>query len=342
MIHILRRLSLVSVLLALAGCGPHRDEQNAAPPAIPTATVRVSPVESKSRALYEEVVGTVRAKRQATLESKMNGRVLQMPVVLGERVTRGQLIAKLDAPEIAARLEQAEAAQEQAERDWKRASSLFAQQSATRAEYDAAQTRLRGAQGAVAEAKAMMAYVQIEAPFDGVITRKWADVGDLAVPGKPLIELEDPSALQLEADVPEAIASRVEPKSRLSIKAAGLTNDISGVVAEMAPTADPLSRTFRIKLDLAPASGIVSGQFARLLVPLGERTYLGVPAEALVQRGQLDIVFTVANQKASLRLVKPGKRLGDEVEIVSGLHAGDSVVTQGAAQLVDGQPVESR
>ena len=183
---------------------------------------------------------------------------------------------------------------------------------------------------------------KIVAPFDGVVTKKWADVGDLAAPGKPLIAIEDPSGLQLEADVPQAIASHVQRDARLAARVDGVSGELTGTVSEIAPAADPVSRTFRVKVDLPAQPGLSSGQFARLLVPVGESNSLRVPASAVVQRGQLEIVFVVANQHAQLHLVKTGKRVGDEMEILSGLHAGDAVVVDGAAQLTDGQPVEAK
>jgi RND family efflux transporter MFP subunit len=219
---------------------------------------------------------------------------------------------------------------------------LFEQQAVTQAEYDAAQSRNRVARGAAAEAKAMMSYVEILAPFDGVVTKKWADVGDLAAPGKPLISIEDPSALQLEADVPQAIASHVQRDARLAARVDDVSGELTGTVSEIAPAADSVSRTFRVKVDLSEQPGLSSGQFARLLVPVGESHSLRVPVSAVVQRGQLEIVFVVANQHAQLHLVKAGKRVGDELEILSGLHAGDAVVIDGAAQLTDGQPVKAK
>jgi RND family efflux transporter MFP subunit len=284
----------------------------------------------------------MRAKLHATLEAKLSGRIDKLPVVLGQRVKAGELVARLDAAEINARLEQAQASLEQAERDWKRVSVLFEQQAATRAEYDAAQSRQLVAKGAAAEAKAMMSYVEVVAPFDGVVTKKWADLGDLAAPGKPLISIEDPSALQLEADVPQTIASRVQRDARLAARVDGVAGELTGTVSEIAPSADPVSRTFRVKVDLATQPGLSSGQFARLLVPVGENSSLRVPVSAIVERGQLEIAFVVENQHAQLHLVKTGKRIGDEVEILSGLHAGDTVVIDGAAQLTDGQPVEAK
>ncbi|MGZ8939543.1 MAG: efflux RND transporter periplasmic adaptor subunit, partial [Limisphaerales bacterium] len=106
--------------------------------------------------------------------------------------------------------------------------------------------------------------------------------------------------------------------------------------------ADSDSRTIQIKVDLSPQPGLSSGQFARLLVPVGESNSLRVPIPAIVQRGQLEILFTVQNQRAQMHLVKTGQRFGNEVEVLSGLHTGDEVVVEGAAQLIDGQPVEAK
>ncbi len=338
-------LALLAALASafyFSGCGAKTESAKHDSANLPAVAVRTQTIQSKPQTITEEVVGTVRAKIHATLEAKLSGRIDKLPVALGQRVKAGDLVARLDAAEINARLEQAEAVLEQAERDWKRSSTLFEQQAITRAERDAAESRRRVAIGAAAEAKAMMSYVEVFAPFDGVVTRKWADVGDLAAPGKPLLSIEDPAALQLEADLPHTIAHHVQRDARLAIRVDGATGEFTGTVSEIAPTADSVSRTIRVKLDLAKQDGLSSGQFARLVVPVGEGNSLRVPAAAVVQRGQLEIVFTVVKQHAQLRLVRTGKRYGDETEILSGLHAGDAVVVEGAAQLTDGQPVEEK
>jgi RND family efflux transporter MFP subunit len=334
--------ALALVALLLPGCGRKPDTHPTSQADLAAAQVQVQTAESKQRASTEEVVGTVQAKLHATLEAKLSGRIDKMPVLLGQAVKAGQLVAHLDAAEIKARMEQAEAGLQQAERDWKRTSALFDQQAATRSDYDAADSRYRVAKAAVAEAQAMMGYVEILAPFDGVVTKKWADVGDLATPGKPLIGIEDPSMLQLEADVPDAIASRIQQNARLAVQVDSLKGELAGTVMEIAPTADPASRTLRVKLDLPRTAGLRSGQFARLVVPVGESNSVRVPTSAVVVRGQLEILFVVTNQRAQLHLVKTGRTIGDEVEILAGLNSGESVVVGGAALLTDGQPVEAK
>jgi RND family efflux transporter MFP subunit len=336
-------LAVILLTAVLTGCGEKRDAApNASLSKSPIVQVQTQIAQKKPELNTEEVVGTIRAKLHATLEAKLSGRIDKMPVLLGQSVKACQLVARLDAAEVKARLDQAQAAFDQAERDWKRISSLFEAQAVTRSEYDAADARQRMAKAAVAEAVALLAYAEVSAPFDGVVTKKWAEVGDLATPGKPLLELEDPAALQLEADVAEAIAPLIKPGARLGLRVESLSGELFGSVAEIAPAADPSTRTFRVKLDLPPAQGLKSGQFARLLVPTGEIASLRVPGSAVVQRGQLEIVFVVANQRAELHLVKTGKSIGNELEILAGLDAGDAVVTEGAALLTDGQPVEAK
>jgi len=330
-------IALVAGAVLLAGCDKSHQGHTSAQTELVSVQVHTTKVETKNLPALEEVVGTVRARLRATVEAKTSGRILELPILLGQKIKAGQLLARLDAPEIKARLDQAEATLQQAERDWKRVSSLFSQQAATRADYDAADSRYQVAKASVAEARAMLDYVEVKAPFDGVVSRKWVDVGDLAAPGKPLVDLEDPSRLQLEADVPEGIAARIQPGAPMVVR--GGQGELSAMVAEIAPNADPVSRTFRVKLDLPNGSALMSGQFARVLIPVGETATMRVPASAVVQRGQMEIVFAVENQHARLHLVRTGRQLDDGTEILSGLDAGDIVVVDNASQLVDGQPV---
>jgi len=324
--------------LGLLGCGKKHEPAGAT--SLPTATVRAHTVESKKRVATEEVVGTVRAKLRSVIEAKVSGKVDQMLVVPGQQVKTGELLAHIDAREVQARLDQAVALKQQAEADLKRFASLLEQKILAQAEYDNAQAKARVAQAAVVEAEALLGYTKVVAPFDGVITRKHADVGDLATPGKPLLELEDPHTLRLEADVPEAVVSKVALGDKLTIRIAALESELEGVVSEIAPTSDPGSRTFLVKLDLVPKPGLRAGQFGRVAMPVGETLALRVPAGAVLLRGQMEIVFVVGDGHAQLRLVKTGKRFGDEVELISGVSAGEKVAVEGVASLVDGQRVE--
>jgi len=334
--------AFVPLSILLAGCGAKHENTQAEASNLPVAMVQVKTIESQPHTSTEAVVGTVQAKLHATLEAKVSGHIEQLPVQLGQQVKAGELVALLNSGDLKARLDQAEASREQVERNWDRISALFHQQAATRAEYDDAQAQNRVAGAAVAEAKAMLDYAKVVAPFDGVVTRKWADVGDLASPGKPLVNIEDPSQLRVQADVPDVIASHVRTGEDMGVRLDALNEELTGAVAEISPAADPTTHTFRVKVDLPATPGLMSGQFARLEVPVGESQALLVPDSAVVERGQMEILFVVVNGHAQLRLVKTGRHIGEQVEILSGLDTGDVVVIQGASQLTDGQPVEAR
>ncbi len=323
----------------LSGCSREPAKPAAGAP-LPPATVKVLKVESRRVPSTEEVVGTVRAKLRASLEAKVAGRIDQMAVVAGQLVKKGDLIARLEVQEIQAKLDQAKAAAEQADRDLQRFAALLKQKAVTQAEYDGMEARQRIAKAGVSEATTMLDYASVTAPFDGVVARKFADVGDLASPGRPLIELEDPSALRLEADVSEALISRIQTGAKMTVRVASLDTPLEGVVSEIAPAADPNSRTFRVKFDLPPTPGLRLGQFARVIVPVGEMPTICVPVAAVVTRGQMQMVFAVDGQQARMRLVKVGKTLGPDVELLSGVEAGDQVVVDGGANLLDGQPLQ--
>jgi RND family efflux transporter MFP subunit len=326
-------------MLLLTGC---QKQQPAAPETLPVANVRVEAVELKPHVATEEAVGTVRPKLHSVIEAKVSGQIEKMLVVPGQHVERGELLAQLDVREIQAKLDQALPVREQAENDLNRYSTLMEKRAVTQQEFDAVKARERVAKAAVTEAESNLAYATITAPFAGVITSKLADVGDLASPGKPLLEIQDTKSLRLEADVPEAIIGRVEMGAKLAVRIEAQPNELAGVVSEIAPAADPNSRTFVVKLDLAPAPGLRAGQFGRVAIPLSETPVLRVPVSAVIERGQMELVFIVADKHAHLRLVKTGKRIGDEVELVSGVDPAEQVVIDGAKGLVDGQPVSTK
>jgi RND family efflux transporter MFP subunit len=327
----------LGAVVTISGCGKatHATRQPGAE--LPAVNVRTVIAKTALDAAVEEIPGTLRAVERASIAAKVSGRIQEMPVALGQALKKGDLIAVIDAPEATARLEQASANLEQASRDAKRVTALFQQQVATRAEVDAVEARLRVAQGAVDEARAALQNATLVAPFAGLVTRKFAEPGDLAQPGRQLVDLENPARLEVQADLPEAIAGQLQPGAELGVLLG--TNTLTGKVRELSPSADPQTRTFQLKLAIETQGRIMPGQFARVLVPLGHREVIRVPQSAVVQRGQLEIVFVVETNRARMHLVKTGRSTGGELEILSGLDGGDAVVVEKASLLTDGQPV---
>jgi RND family efflux transporter MFP subunit len=330
--------SLLTIVAAVALTACHSKKENESESLLPVA-VRTIVVENKARPSSEEVVGTVRAKLRAAIEPKVSARIETLLVAPGQMLKTGDLIAQLDPREIQAKLDQALALREQATRDLARSRELLDKKITTQADFDAVQARARVADGAAREMETMRGYTKVVAPFDGIVTRKLADVGDLAAPGKPIIEMEDPRALRFEADVPEALIGHIKIGVKLLVQVAEGAPPVEGTVAEVAPVADAASRTFLVKLDLPAAEGTRSGQFGRVWVQTGESKSIRVPTSAIVERGQMECVFVIANQHAQLRIVRTGKPAGGEAEILSGLSSGERVVNEGVESLRDGQPV---
>lgn len=325
---------LLLPILLLTACGKHESPPTAA--TLPSVAVKTQPAAFQPHTATEEVVGTVRSKQRAVVEAKVSGRVLEYSATPGAMVKAGDLLARLDVQEIQAKVDQAHAMLDQAKRDFDRQKQLIASNATTRQEFDAADARVKIGTGAVSEAETMMSYAKVTAPFDGVVTRKLADVGDLAMPGKPLLEIEAPTSLRFEADLPEAILDRVKLGAKMPVR---LAKVVEGTVSEISPVADPVSRTFNVKLDIPQTEGLRTGQFGRVSVPVAEVKLLLVPQIAVLKRGQMELVFVAQNGKAALRLVKTGKVLDGRVEVLSGLEEGEQVIVSETTKLTDGQPV---
>ncbi len=333
-----RLLFGVLLVLPFASCKKTDKENAIAKP--PEISLRGQVIEETVRPVMEEVIGSVRAKSSATVEAKVSGRVSRMLVDLGQRVVKDQLLAEIDAQEVKAQYDRAIANRDQTARDFKRYGELLQKQVTSHQEYDAAEGRYLVAAAAAKEAETMLGYVQVRAPFDGIITRKIADVGDFSSPGKPLLQIENPDNLRFEADVPEAIIDHVRTGEAVDVLITALGNRIHGIVSEISPTADANSRTFLVRIDLPVITGLRAGQFGRAFLPLAESLTLSVPTTALVQRGQMEIVFINEHGRARLRLVKSGKHYGDEVEILSGVSKGEQVIAEKVQSLSDGESVQ--
>ncbi|HOS02848.1 MAG TPA: efflux RND transporter periplasmic adaptor subunit, partial [Candidatus Hydrogenedentes bacterium] len=198
--------------------------------------------------------------------------------------------------------------------------------------------RKEQAEAALAQAQTFRDYASILSPLKGIVTRKAVDPGDLASPGVVLFEVEDNERLRLEALVDETHARAVSTGQSVSVRidAVGAL-PLAGTISEITPSADPASRTVVVKVDLPPTPNLLSGMFGRLLIASGERQAITIPASALVERGQLTGVYVVdAEKMARFRLVTAGKRVGDRVEILSGLDPGVVIVTDNVDRVADG------
>ncbi len=327
--------------LLLAGCGAAPHATTAKP--LPSVSVAVAPAALVDHSAVEELPGTVRASRFATLQARVPGVIGRIAATPGTQVEAGAVLVELDARELGAKRDQAKALAAQAAADFDRAKLLYDKQATTKAEFDAAQARAEGSAAAASEAAIMFGYTTMTAPFAGVVVRKHAEIGDLLTPGRPVIDIEDQASLRLEVEVPESLAGTLALGTQLRAQVGAAGIDAEAAVAEITPAADPVSRSVLVKLTLPVGSkDLRSGQFGRVAIPTIGGRMLAVPAPAVVHRGQLDAVFVVTDGVAHLRLVRVGEHQGDLVLLRAGLSPGETVVTDGADALIDGQPVTVR
>jgi RND family efflux transporter MFP subunit len=268
------------------------------------------------------------------------GTVRTLRVSLGSHVQRGEVLATLSAGEIDAQANRASAVLAQAEVDLRRIELLGAQGAIAPAELDASRARYEVARAGAQEASVMRGYTVIRAPITGIVTSKPADVGDLAIPGQPLLVLENPSAMRLEASVPETLAHDIAVGGAVRVRIDAIDRELDATVAELSPSADAESRTVLVKLDLPPLPELRSGMFGRVWIARGHRRSLLVPERAVLQRGQIETVFVARGRNARMRIVRVGRVQRGEAEILSGLSPGEAVVVTHVTQLVDGQPLE--
>ena len=347
--------TVLSISLAaslLAGCGGH-DEAAGKQAAARIMRAQVGSASLVRAPAYHPTPATLVAENQVQVASRLMGYIRSINVVEGQTVGVGQKLFSVDPVDVQGQVEQTRAGVKQAEDaladarvEYKRFEALFKEDAVTRQQFekmklqhDIAQSRLAQARAGYDTAAGQLRYATVTSPIAGVVTRKLANAGDLATPGQPVLVVENPGKLQVETQVPESVLRALKPGSPVLVEVDGQAKPLTARVARISPAADPVSRTFLVKLDVS-GPGLKSGLFARALFPQGERETLMVPATALVNRAGIDGVFVVGQDGiAQFRMVRMGETRDGQAEILSGLTAGERVVTGGTEKLESGDRV---
>ena len=332
---------LVFALVALAACASEPAPKT--PPLRATRTIRTARAEVRSRPTIEEVVGTVRAVRSATISPTVTGGVAEVTVTVGRTVRAGEILVRLSARDIDARVDEATAVAALAKLDRDRAARLQAEAAISVAQYDAALAQYQVAEAARVEASTLAQHAVLRAPFTGVVTAKLVNVGDTALPGQALIVLEAPDALRFEARVPEAAARGLVAGRPQALRLEGVDHEIVGTIGEIDPAVDATTRTVLVKLALPHDPELRSGRFGRLLIASGA-TDVDRDSRGLRSYGAASSRSSSSSKAPPRGCAWSGPRASatDRIEVVSGLAGGEQVAVSDAAELVDGQPVEVR
>ncbi len=311
------------------------------PAADPLATWTVAPAATQGLGSHD---GTVEAVRQTVVSAQVAGAVVALPVKAGDRVRTGQLLARLDARAAeqqagaaAAQVEAARAVQQAATLEMQRQRQLFASRFISQAALDQAEAQFKST---TAQANAQMAaaqaartesgYFLVKAPYDAVVAEVSVMPGDMALPGRALVTLFDPSALRLAVAVPESSAAVLRSRlaTPVSVELAG--QRVMAPRWEVLPAADPLTHTVTVRIELPAGSAAAPGAFARAWLPAGpERSAtprVFIPSRALIQRAELKGVYVVGTEgRPMLRQVRTGPAGGDQTEVLTGLKAGERI-----------------
>jgi membrane fusion protein (multidrug efflux system) len=316
----------------------------AAPAASPAAgPVPVEVARAVARDLTDDTtaVGSLRSRQGVIVRPEVSGRVVKLGFRDGERVRRGQVLVQLDDALPRAQLRQAEAQLAIARTTLQRNRELVAQNFVTQSVVDQAQANVDVADAQVALARAQLDKLRIVAPFDGQTGIRAVNVGDYLKDGADIVALEDTSSMYVDFSLPERFASRLAPRQSVEVAIDSLPGErFTAVVLALEPqiTADGRAIAARATVPNADAR-LRAGMFARVRVVLAERPgAVLVPEEAIVPQAGKDLLIKVVDGPqgpASQRVeVRTGLRRDGQVEIVSGLAAGDRVVTAGQARLL--------
>ena len=278
---------LLVALTTLAGCRKHEPPRSSSPSdALPALRVQTMVVQGQDVPATIDGAGTIRPVQRAQLGAKVMGAIEELPVTLGQNVRAGDVLVRIAAGEIAARVTQTRAQLNGVRRDLERERALLAKGASTTETVKNLEDRVTSSEAQLREAEVMLGYAIIRAPFDGVVARKLVNAGDLAAPGATLLEVEGTSRFEVEAGVPESLTLGLKVGSSLSVEVPSAHLTFVGKVAELSSAADPQARTIPMKIAVPEGTAVRSGQFARVEIPGAPRRSLRVPAPAVTRCGK--------------------------------------------------------
>jgi RND family efflux transporter MFP subunit len=296
-----------------------------------------------------DVVGSIEPFHKALVASQVMAVIHRVFVRAGQSVDEGQLLVELDDRELQAQSREAEAAIAASDADLNlrkrevdRYKMMLAGNAVTKEQFDTVQgayevavAQQRRAKEQFQRVKTMLSYTRIHAQAPALVTDRFVDPGDLAAPGKPLLALHDPKQLEMHASVPEKLARGMRPGMALNLRVESASLDLQGTLREIVPQVQAGSRSMLMKIQLPPdkSGDLYVGMFGRVYLPVGESQRLVVPATAVREVGQLQLVDIVrADRSLERRFVQTGGRFGDDVEILSGIAAGETVALPESAK----------
>lgn len=284
----------------------------------------------------------VEAARQSTVSAQISGRINAVNFDVGDKVRKGQVIARIDPSEVdqsyneaSAQLAQADSVLENARASYQRSEHLFAQKFVSqaaldraRSEYDSAKAQAAARQANLNIAKTTRSYANVIAPYDGVVAERHVELGEMVAPGKPLMTGFDPSRLRVSVSIPQYRLDAVRAGKTVQVFFPAIAKTVTGRAVTVLPEANMLTHTTMMRIDLPENfPGIYPGMYAEAIFTVGQAKKLLIPARAVARRSEVTAVYIVDAGKISLRQVRLGEKSGEDVEVLSGLSENETVAT---------------
>jgi RND family efflux transporter MFP subunit len=343
---------LLSAVASLTAC--HRRDE-ATPPSIrPVLSVIVAP-QAEAEAAF---AGTVEARYESIQGFRVLGRIIARDVNIGDPVKQGERLAALDPTpfQLALRnaeadLARTEAHRQQANLDVARQRQLFGKGVTAKADFEAAQHGWESAEASTAAARAnvrvaqeKLGYTELRAEFDGVVTAARAEVGQVVQPGQEVLSIVRPEEIEAVVDVPDHLAIGLRPGSGFIVTTeTDPATRVKGQIREIAPQADPATRTRRVRITLIdPPLSFRLGTIVKAMAGMEAGAEIELPSSALLERDGRTFVWVVdeATNKVSTREVKVAARAADSFRVVEGLAPGARVIIAGVHSLSPDQLVK--
>lgn len=339
-------------LTTLVGCSKTEAPQE------PLRAVKLLTVSGGALNVEGEYSAEVRARVESRLGFRVAGKLVQRSVEQGQRVVAGQVLAQIDAQDyqLAAQAALAQVSAAQSQRDlaaaeFKRFEALKAQNFISGAELERRDAALKAADAALNQAKAQAqaqgnqaGYARLMASHAGVITGIEAEVGQVVSAGQPVVRLAHDGPRDAVFAVSESMALALKVGQSMQATLASTGQSLQGKVRELAASADPVTRTYAVKLALDASDRLPLGATVHVLaagLPGSQSAVIKLPTSALRQEGQGTVVwlFDEASMTVNTQPVQVGRVDGNEVVITSGLKLGQKVVSAGVHVLSPGQKV---
>jgi RND family efflux transporter MFP subunit len=305
--------------------------------------VETAPVERMGSARDLRMSGTIEAERSTVLGFAVPGTVQDVLVDAAQTVRRGQVIARLTPTSFEHALGIALAQEERAQDAVRRLEPMHRNGTVAAVRWVEAQTNLEAAQHSVELARKNLRDAVLRAPEDGVVARRSIEPGSTVAPGVPAFVLMQTHTVRAIAPVPEAQIARVRAGQPARVAVAALGREFTGSVHEIGVVADPLTRTYPVKITLANAEGVLKvGMVVDAFLPLpGQPPALAVPRESVrIDEHGSPCVFVVGpDQKLQRRRVDVVGYVGERISLDDGVHEGEQVVVSGTPMLADGAVV---